>query len=112
MENDKCLLMVNGSGKIHSTETKGFGMWYYLLLFISGVVSDLLWALYIKKIAEKKKLQASIYSVLIGLAGIVMIDAIAKDLRVAPVWLASLFIGTYIAVDSEKFLKRLKRKNF
>jgi len=83
-------------------------MWYYVLLFVSGVVSDLLWALYIKKIAEKKKLHAGIDSVLIELAGIAMIDAIAKDLRVAPVRLAGLFIGTYIAVDSDDFLKRLK----
>jgi hypothetical protein len=73
-------LAANGSGKIHSTETKGFGMWYYVLLFLSGVVSDLLWAMYIKIIAEKKKLQSSVYSVLIGLTGIVMTDATGKDI--------------------------------
>lgn len=55
-------------------------MWYYVLLFLSGVVSDLLWAMYIKIIAEKKKLQSSVYSVLIGLTGIVMTDATGKDI--------------------------------
>jgi hypothetical protein len=37
--------------------------------------------LYIKKIAQKKKLQAGIYSVLIELVGIVMIELIVKDMK-------------------------------
>lgn len=82
-------------------------------MFFSGFLADLLWALYIRKIAAKARLSAAIYAVLIGVFSVVFFEGMMQGSFFALFWLFGLFLGTYSSVDFEEWMVKLnnKRKN-
>jgi len=87
---------------------------YALILFLTGVFTDIVWALYIRKVAEGKKLQGAFYSVATGIFAAVIIKGIIINSWPIFPWLFGLFVGTYFAIDVEDFFKKLlygKNKN-
>jgi hypothetical protein len=68
----------------------------YFLLFLSGFIIDIIWALYIKTISNNKYFLASIYSVGTGICAMYFTYEIAvtKDLLTGIPYLIGLFFGT------------------
>lgn len=81
-----------------------------LILFLSGVVTDLLWALYILKIAERKRLPAALYSVAIGACSLFWLESMLYSVWIMPAWLLGLFIGTYFSEKIEKTIMKTIRR--
>lgn len=77
----------------------------YILLFLSGFIIDIIWALYIKAISDDKYLFAAIYSVGTGLCSLFMIHEFIENIYNGMPYLLGLFGGTY----SIKYLKLKKR---
>jgi hypothetical protein len=70
-------------------------------MFLSGFCTDLLWALYIRRVSERRRLAAASLSTAIGVMSVVWVFGIEKDVFNALFWLAGLFSGTYAALTIE-----------
>jgi uncharacterized membrane protein len=80
------------------------------ILCVSGFVTDIIWALYIRKVNEKKKLQAALYSVGTGICTVVFVEGLLISFWLTFPWLVGLFCGTYFSDDVEQYLTtKLKR---
>jgi len=74
-------------------------------MFASGVVTDVIWAMYITKLSEHKHLQAAIYSVGTGLVTIIFIEGMITNLYLTIPWLCGLFVGTFYSDTIESWIK-------
>lgn len=74
--------------------------------FLIGFIVDFIWARYILATSKFQYHLASIYSVLIGAAGILVITDIAQELYLTIGWLIGLYAGTYISLKVNKYAKR------
>ena len=79
-----------------------------ILMLILGFITDAIWALYIRKVAEKKKLISAICSVIIVTLGYIGIGAFIISYWLALFDLIGVFFGTYYSNDIEKYIKKLK----
>jgi len=77
------------------------------LLFISGVLTDIIWALYIQKLAEKKNFQGALYSVGTGICTVIFVEGLLYSLWIMPFWLFGLFIGTYYSNRIEGVIQKI-----
>ena len=73
-----------------------------LIMFVSGVVTDTLWAFYIQSMAayertrEQRYLKAAAWwSVGTGVCTLVFVEGVVQNVVVATVWLLGLWLGTY-----------------
>ena len=78
---------------------------YALILFLAGTFTDITWALYIRKVAEHKRLSGALYSVGTGLCTVIIIEGIITNIWLFIPWLFGLFVGTYFSDDVEKSMK-------
>ena len=78
-------------------------------MFVSAFFLDILWALYIRRVAQRKKVSAATLSTLIGTLSTVWIFGIQKDILNSVFWLAGLFSGTYVGLLIEE-RRELKQK--
>lgn len=72
------------------------------LIFISAVLLDVIWAVYIKKISQGKPVIAASVSVLIYLLGAFVVINYVKNNWYLLVAAAGAFVGTYFAT---KYIK-------
>jgi len=79
-----------------------------ILMFVLGFITDAVWALYIRKVAQKKKLISAIYSVIIVLLGYIGIGAFIISYWLALFDLIGVFLGTYYSDNVERYIKKLK----
>jgi hypothetical protein len=85
-------------------------LYYCLLLFTSGVVTDVLWALYIKYISEGKLLIGAFFSTSTGVCTIIFVEGLLNSKLSMIFWLAGLFIGTWQAKKIETLFINLWKK--
>lgn len=89
-----------------------------ITLFISGIVTDFMWAIYIQKLSECKRTQdslkrklllreAAFWSVGIGLCSIFLVEGIIVNFYVSLIWLVGLWLGTYYSNTFESFFRKL-----
>src|SRR5579872_7447380 len=60
-------------------------------MFFGAFALDIVWALYIQRVAERKKISAAMYSTLTGALSTIWVFGIQKDLINSIFWLAGLF---------------------
>lgn len=70
--------------------------------FIIGFLVDYLWAKYIIATARFQHHRASMYSVAIGFAGIILITNIVQSNYLIVAWLIGLYAGTYYSLKHAK----------
>lgn len=81
-------------------------MWYYApLLFLSGVMTDVVYALYVMSLAERKRLPAANYSTMSGVLSIILVEGTLHVPYLLPFWLMGLWVGTYYAAAIESYVK-------
>jgi hypothetical protein len=73
-----------------------------LLFFLSGVATDVVWAFYIRAIADGARLRAALYSVGTGIFGIILVEGTILNVYLTPCWLAGLFVGTFYSTRKKK----------
>lgn len=76
----------------------------YLIVFLVSFVSDMLWALYIKKVAESKILTAGVTSGLIVIASWVSGYFIVRDLTLVVIAGIGAFLGTVVVLRQKDSL--------
>lgn len=74
------------------------------VVFFSAVLSDVLWALYIKSINEKNNFAASNYGALIGLCYGISLYVLVDSFWFLFAHIAGLWIGTYYHEIFEQYL--------
>lgn len=80
---------------------------YSLGLFLTGCITDIIWALYIRNVSENDKLKAAIYSVGTGICTIIFVEGILHGIFYSIFWLIGLFIGTYYSNSIEIFMEKI-----
>jgi len=75
-----------------------------LTLFVAGFLTDVIWALYIRKIANKNKLQGALYSVGTGICAIIFVEGLLTNIYLMIPWLIGLFFGSYFSDNIEQVL--------
>ena len=91
--------------------------WTVTAVLVSTILSDIVWAYYFIKVAQKRPHQASMFAILIALnSSFITISYIGNLYFLIPVIVGS-YIGTYIAVKghikydkSDEVLKLLENK--
>jgi hypothetical protein len=81
-----------------------------LILLVSGFITDIVWALYIRKVSENKRLQASFLSVGTGICTIIFVKGLLTNFWLTFPWLVGLFFGTFYSNNLETFFKKLREK--
>lgn len=86
-------------------------MWYLFapLLFLVGLVTDVIWTIYIQKVAicktKNERAIAGLYSVGTGVVSAIWVEGVLYAPFMLPFWWIGLWCGTYFAHDIEEFLK-------
>ena len=86
-------------------------MWYLFapLLFLNGLVTDIIWTIYIQRVAvcktKKERAIAGLYSIGTGIVSAIWVEGVLYVPYLLPVWLLGLWVGTYNAQAIETFLK-------
>ena len=82
-----------------------------ILMFCSGVVTDVLWAFYIQSLAEhartgrKRYLRAAAWwSVGTGVCTLVFVEGVVQNVWISTIWLLGLWLGTYYSATVKHFL--------
>jgi len=74
----------------------------YLIVFLSIIVLDIIWVLYIRRVSQGKAVSASLYAVTVYLlSSFVTISYIENNYLLIPAALGAI-IGTYTAVKIDK----------
>ena len=79
---------------------------FAIFAFLSGFAIDVVWALYIKKVAESKRIQASLASVGTGICGVMVIETVVHNVYFAVFYWIGLFCGTYFYLSMEKRFRK------
>jgi flagellar biosynthesis protein FliR len=66
-------------------------------MFLVGIITDLIWTPYIRKLADKEYFQASFWSVAVGICSIGFLQGFLVYKATAIFWLMGQFIGTWKA---------------
>ena len=75
-------------------------------MFLSGISTDVIWALYIRKSADKQRLAASLYGVGTGICSLISIKGIQLNFYSGLFWLVGLFLGNYYCEQIERTIKK------
>jgi len=70
----------------------------YLIIFIALLITDVIWALYIRWSASGKAFRAAVLSILIYVIGAFTFAEFIKDTWVLIPAAAGCFVGTYITI--------------
>jgi hypothetical protein len=79
---------------------------YCLVLFVSGVVTDIIWALYVKYLSTERLNKAAWYAVGTGVCSIIFVEGIIHSIYSTIFWLIGLYIGTYYSKRVEQLWKK------
>lgn len=71
----------------------------YILVFISVLAADIVWAKYIQAVAEHRALLSGFYSVFVYLAGAYAVTKYIENKKLLIPAVFGAFIGTYITVQ-------------
>lgn len=81
-----------------------------IVMFCSGVVTDVLWAFYIQALAEhartskKRYLRAAAWwSVGTGVCTLVFVEGVVQNVWISTIWLVGLWLGTYFSATVKQF---------
>ena len=77
------------------------------MMFLIACFTDVIWVLYIQRVAEKRKFAAANYSIITCICGIIWIEGLLSNIWLMIFWLAGMWVGTYFADEIESFVKRL-----
>ncbi len=72
------------------------------IVFISTLVADLLWAIYIRRVGEGKSFQAALYSAFIVLLGAVAVAGYVENSWYLFPAIVGAFVGTLITIEFDK----------
>lgn len=79
-----------------------------ILFFLSGFVVDIFYTLYIRyagKDSKSDRRRAGGYSVMMGLCTTVFVISLETTKWALPFYFLGLYLGTYYALDIEKYIK-------
>lgn len=77
-----------------------FTFWSVIAVLFATILSDIVWAYYFIKVAQKRPHQASMFAILIALnSSFITISYIGNNYFLIPVIVGS-YVGTYLAVKS------------
>lgn len=85
-------------------------VWVAIGLLFTGIITDVIWALYIYHLSRKENLAGALYSVGTGICTVVLMEAILYNVLLTGFWLAGLFIGTYYSTRIENLVTKLLRR--
>ena len=70
---------------------------YSLIMFLVGVVTDLIWTIYIRRLADKEYFQAGFWSMGTGICALLLFQGFLVYKITCIFWLVGLFVGTWKA---------------
>jgi len=76
-------------------------------MFLGGIVTDLVWTPYIRKLADKQYFQAAFWSVGTGICSLVLFQGFLVYKLTCVFWLFGLFIGTWKGDKLSNLIDRL-----
>jgi len=76
------------------------------VMFLTGFVTDVTWALYIKYVGGGNKLKGAFYSVGTGICTVVFVEGTIVSIWLTPFWLIGLFLGTYYSNEVEECIQK------
>ena len=79
-------------------------------IFFAALAGDVFWALYIKKVAQHKRLQASNYAVMVGFCFLISLSILINSFWYGIFHLMGLWVGTYYHQQLEDFFTKLNDK--
>jgi hypothetical protein len=80
-------------------------------MFSVAFFSNVLFALYVVKLVDKKKMAASLYSTAQSFCTVIFVLGVVSNAFYAVAFLLGVFVGTYYFEETEAlFLKKLFRK--
>lgn len=81
-------------------------VWFFIFVFATAFVTNILWALYIKKMSKGHYFAGAVYSAFMGVLFLIVVRATVKDNILYDVaYITGLFFGTWWAHGIEEFFK-------
>ena len=80
---------------------------YSLIMFIVGIITDLIWTPYIRKLSDKEYFQAGFWSVGTGICTLLFLEGFLVYKLTCIFWLAGLFVGTWKAPIVIKWIDKI-----
>jgi len=79
----------------------------YILVFLAMTLTDVLFALYVRRASQGRAIYAAIFSLLIMMnAGYVTVSYVGNHWMIIPAGLGA-FVGTFLAVKCDKKIQKL-----
>jgi hypothetical protein len=83
---------------------------FSLIMFLAGIVTDLIWTVYIRKLSDKDYFQAGFWSVGTGICTLLLIEGFLVYKLTCIFWLMGLFVGTWKATHLIDWVDKVTKK--